>query len=81
MKIKKATDNQSEERLELCSSSGRTYYFPYDEMMPRPSSGNPIKRLYVDRELAGEAVTYVLRSGEEGAVHIEHAVSYSRRAA
>jgi len=32
----------------------------------------------VDRELGNEAVTYVLSSGAEGSVHIDHALEYNR---
>lgn len=34
--------------------------------------------MYIDRELANEAVTYVLDSGAEGAVHIEQALEYNQ---
>lgn len=45
-------------------------------MDPRPTRSHPIVRAYVDDELARECVTYVLRSGAEGAVHIDHALDY-----
>jgi DNA-binding TFAR19-related protein (PDSD5 family) len=32
----------------------------------------------VDKELGNEAVTYVLESGDEGAVHIDHALEYNQ---
>lgn len=78
MKIKKVKNNEAKQQLELQSASGRVYPFPYEELSPRPTRGNPIKRVFVDPALAKEAVTYVLNSGAEGAVHIEHAVKYSK---
>jgi hypothetical protein len=32
---------------------------------------------YVDEELGSEAVTYILESGAEGPVHIDHALEYN----
>jgi hypothetical protein len=78
VKIKGVKNNETASQLEIESRLGRVYPFPYEELEPRPTRTNPIKKVYVDKMLAGEAVTYVLRSGAEGAVHIEHAVRYSK---
>jgi len=37
----------------------------------QPSGDDPIDRVYVDKELAREGFTYVLKSGKNGTVHIE----------
>ena len=37
---------------------------------------DPIDRVYVDKELAREGFTYVLKSGKSGAVHIEQVLEY-----
>jgi hypothetical protein len=78
MKIQKVTLNEDEAQVEL-RARGKTYPFPYDQLSPRPTNENPIKKIYVDPQLAKEAVTYVLRSGEKGAVHIEHAIQYGQQ--
>jgi hypothetical protein len=51
---------------------------PYAKLVPRPTAANRIREAYVDRELGSEAVTYVLESGAEGAVHIDHALEYNQ---
>ena len=53
------------------------YTFPYSEADPKPSSGDRIERVSVDKELGNEAFTYVLESGEEGSVHIEQVLEYN----
>jgi predicted XRE-type DNA-binding protein len=45
---------------------------------PQPSGDNPIDRVYVDKELASEGFTYVLRSGKSGTVHIEQVLEYNQ---
>jgi len=77
MKIKSVAVNNRKGQLELTVRSGKTFPFPFAKMNPRPTRGNRLVAAYVDDELAGEAVTYVLRSGEEGAVHIDHALDYN----
>src|SRR2546429_4511040 len=57
----------------------RSTLFPYTTLFrsdPRPSAKNRIRAVYVDKELASEAVTYILESGDEGSVHIDHALEY-----
>ena len=44
---------------------------------PRPTAKNRIRDVHIDKELAREAVTYVLESGDEGSVHIDHALEYN----
>lgn len=77
MKIKSVTVNKRKSQLELAVRSGKRFPFPFAKMNPLPTSSNPLVSAYVDDELAREAVTYVLRSGAEGAVHIDHALDYN----
>jgi hypothetical protein len=70
--------NNRKAQLELTTRSGRVFPLPFVRMDPRPSGTDRIVSAYVDRELAGEAVTYVLASGVEGAVHIDQALEYNR---
>jgi len=51
--------------------------FPYARCEPAPTSTDPIVELYVDPELGREGFTYVLASGAEGAVHIDHVLDYN----
>jgi hypothetical protein len=77
MKIRRATVNNRKAQLELTVRSGKVFPVPYAKLDPRPTSKNRIREAYVDKELGSEAVTYVLESGEEGSVHIDHALEYN----
>lgn len=78
MKIRQVTVNNRKRQLELKVRSGRVLPFPYAKLDPRPTAKNRIREAYVDAELGREAVTYVLDSGKEGSVHIEHALEYNQ---
>lgn len=78
MKIRQVVANNRKGLLELFVRSGQMYPFPYAKLDPRPSAKNRIHEVYVDKELGSEAVTYVLESGAEGTVHIEHALEYNQ---
>ena len=77
MKIRHVTDNRRKGQLELRVYSGAVYPFPYARLDPRPSADNPIVKVRIDQEFGNEAVTYVLHSGNEGTVHIDHALEYN----
>lgn len=78
MKIRSVTVNERKAQLELTVRGGAVYAMPYAKLSPRPTTQNRIERVFVDPELGNEAVTYVLRSGVEGSVHIDHALEYNR---
>ncbi|HXC49571.1 MAG TPA: hypothetical protein VN634_01685 [Candidatus Limnocylindrales bacterium] len=77
MKVRRASINLRKKQLELVTRSGRLYPMPFARMMPRPSVKDPVVELHLDSELGNEAVTYTLASGEEGSVHIDHALDYN----
>jgi hypothetical protein len=77
MKIRKVTHNNRKKAFEVVTY-GKGYLFPYAKLELGPSRENPIKNVYVDKELANEAFTYELESGEEGTVHIDHVLQYNR---
>lgn len=77
MKIRRVASNNRKAQLELIVYSGEVFPFPYAKLQPRPTSKNKIRSVYVDKELGNEAATYVLESGQEGSVHIEHAREYN----
>jgi hypothetical protein len=51
---------------------------PYSKVDPAPKPADPVARVFVDHELAGEAFTYALRSGREGSVHVEQVLEYNQ---
>jgi hypothetical protein len=52
--------------------------FSFAKLDPRLSPGDPIVKVWVDKELASEAVTYVQASGREGTVHVEQVLEYNK---
>jgi predicted XRE-type DNA-binding protein len=51
--------------------------FPYSRTDPVPNPTDPIVELYIDPELAREGFTYVLASGAEGSVMMDHVLDYN----
>lgn len=78
MKIRRVIANNRKGQLELVTSAGKVFPFPYVKLDPRPSSRNRIAAVCVDKELGSEGVTYTLESGAEGSVHIDHALEYNQ---
>lgn len=76
MKIRSVAANNRKREFNIVNWAGVEYAFPYALAEPRPSPGNRIEDVAVDRELGNEAFTYVLESGAEGTVHIEQVLEY-----
>ena len=77
MKIKSVKINNKRKDFEV-RASGKTYAFPYVKARPSPTSGDPVARAYVDKEIGGEGFTYELQSGKTGTVHVEQILEYNR---
>jgi hypothetical protein len=77
MKIRSVTSNNRRNEFTVVTRSGATYTFPYSEADPCPNSGDRLAEVFVDKELGNEAFTYILASGEEGSIHIEHVLEYN----
>ena len=77
MKIKKVTQNNHRKAFEVATYR-KQYLFPYAKLDVRPSRDDPVRQVHVDKELGSEAFTYVLESGTEGTVHIDHVLEYNR---
>lgn len=77
MKIRNVSINNRRNEFQVVTRSGATFSYPYAKSDPCPGAGNRIAEVYVDRELANEAFTYLLESGEEGTVHIEQVLEYN----
>jgi hypothetical protein len=78
MKIHHVVVNHRKAQLELVLRSGKVFPFPFTKLQPRPSAKDRVREAYVDQELGNEAVTYVLASGAEGSVHVDHALEYNQ---
>jgi len=77
MKIRSVDINNRRKEFSVLTYSGARYTFPYTKSTPRPGASNRIERVFVDKELANEAITYVLQSGDEGSIHIEQILEYN----
>ncbi|RMD85100.1 MAG: helix-turn-helix domain-containing protein [Candidatus Dadabacteria bacterium] len=78
MKIRKVSLNNRKRQIQVTTASGKVYPFPYAKLSPKPTSGDKILDIFVDKELGNEAFTYVLKSGKEGSVHIEQVLEYNQ---
>ena len=76
MKITSVAANNRRHAFEVVTRRGQ-WPFPYSKTDPSPSPGDPIVELYVDPELAREGFTYLLASGEEGSVMMDHVLDYN----
>ncbi len=77
MKIRSVAHNNRKKAFEVRTGT-MIFQLPYSEVTPQPSIIDPIIRLFVDRELGREAFTYILKSGNEGTVHIEQVLEYNQ---
>ena len=77
MKIRTVRANNRRKVLELTTSKAHLLY-PFAKIAPKPSADNPIVKVWIDKELASEAVSYELASGREGTVHIEQVLEYNK---
>ena len=74
MKITKVTYNNRSKSFAVKTRRGE-YEYPYARL-DQPM-GDLVREVYVDRELGGDAFTYVLESGSEGTVHIDSVLDYN----
>jgi len=77
MKIQSAKANNKKKAFEV-KTSAKTYFFPYVKAKPAPTAKAPITRVYVDKELGSEGITYELASGKTGTVHVEQILEYNQ---
>ena len=77
MKIRSVKYNNRKKAIEV-ETYRKAYIYPYAKLEVQPSTKNKIVELNVDKELGGQGFTYVLESGHEGTVHIDHVLEYNR---
>lgn len=77
MKIQSVMCNNRKKAFQVKSSKGMLL-LPYSKVGVRPSSTDPVARIFVDKELGREGFTYVLASGKEGTVHSEQVLEYNQ---
>ena len=77
MKIRSVTYNNRKKAFEI-KSGGRSLRFPYSKVQPQPGATDPIRQVFVDKELGNEGFTYALESGKEGTVHLQQVLEYNQ---
>ena len=75
MKITKVAYNNRRKSFAVKTRRGE-YEYPYARLDQEPTD-DLVREVYVDRELGGEAFTYILESGSEGTVHIDSVLDYN----
>ena len=76
MKIVSVAANNRKHAFVVVTRRGQ-WSFPFSKSDPAPSATDRIVELYVDPELAREGFTYVLASGAEGSVMMDHVLDYN----
>ncbi len=77
MKIRSVKANNRRRAFEVTTAKKRLA-FPFARLEVQPTADDPVANVYVDRDLGGEGFTYVLKSGREGTVHVEHVLEYNQ---
>lgn len=77
MKIKAVHANNRKKEFVVTTQKG-TLSFPYAVADLKPTPEDKIVELYIDDELGREAFTFVLESGLDDSVHIDHVLHYNR---
>ena len=77
MKIRSVKANNRRKAFEVQAGSKRLA-FPFLKLDIQPTADDPIRNVYVDKELGSEGFTYSLQSGQLGSVHIEQVLEYNK---
>lgn len=77
MKIRIVKANPRRKAFEVTAGRKR-YLFPFAKLDVRPTTDDPLVKVFVDSELGAEGFTYGLRSGREGTVHLEDVLEYNQ---
>jgi hypothetical protein len=76
VKITTVIANNRKRAFEVKTRRGQ-WAFPYSKAEPAPTATDPLVELYVDPELGAEGFTYLLASGAEGSVMLDHVLDYN----
>lgn len=77
MKVRSvACDNRR--KAFLVRTARREFRFPYVKAEPPPTAEDPVVTVFVDPELGREGFSYVLASGGDGAVLMDHVLDYNQ---
>ena len=77
MKIQSVKASNRRKVFEV-TAARKLLLFPFARLEVKPTSDDPISKVFVDKELGAEGFTYVLQSGREGTVHIDDVLEYNK---
>ncbi len=77
MKILRVEANHRQRVFKVVTPRGE-YTYPFARLETQPRVGRRVAEVFVDGDLAGEAFTYRLDTGETDSVHIEQVLDYNR---
>jgi hypothetical protein len=77
MKIRSVAFNNRKKGFQV-KTARKNFWLPYGKVDPKPTADDPVVRAAVDPELGREGVTYGLRSGAEGTVHVDQVLEYNQ---
>lgn len=77
MKIRRVVVNHRKAQLEVTTGNGEMLPMPFSQLSPRPNAGDRVIEARPDKELANEALTYVLESGAEASVPLDAVLEYN----
>ncbi len=77
MKIRSVIYNNHRKMFEV-RTANRSLSFPYSKADPAPAGGDPVAKVFVDPEVGREGFTYVLASGKEGTILMDHVLNYNQ---
>jgi len=78
VKIRAVKANHRRKVFEARTSNGKWLALPFARLEVQPTPEDPLAKVFIDKELGGEGFTYVLQSGREGTVHIDHVLEYNK---
>jgi len=76
-KIDFVSFNNRKRAIEVQTKQG-AYELPFAKLTTKPTKGNPIVEIFVDKELARRCVTFKLKDGQEDSVPLEAFLDYNR---
>ena len=77
MKILKVVSNNRKRAFEVYTR-GQCRLLPYAATDPTPNARDRVLQVHVDEELGNEGFSYVLESGAQGTVHMDHVLEYNK---
>lgn len=77
MKILRVQHNNRKKCFKIKTRKG-WLEFPYARLRLKPTFGDRIKSVYIDKEVGFEGFTYVLESGKESTIHLDQVLEYNK---